>query len=75
MEFVLGCEIDALARLLPGGDYNTGLWIPQGRNPNDEVIGPVSQGARRASATLARSKGRINQRKDIAGACTDSCAG
>ena len=75
MHFVLGRGFDALARLLPGGEYNTGLWIPQGRCANDEVIGPVSQGVRLASATLARSNEPINPRKDTVGACMASCAG
>jgi len=61
--------------LLPAADYNTGLWIPQGHGKHDEVIEAVSEGGFTRSATLARSKGPINPRKDIAGASTDSCAG
>ena len=75
MGFVLGLWIDALALLLPGRDYNTGLWIPQGQSANDEVIRPVSRIGFSASATLARSNGHINPRKGIVGASTAFCAG
>jgi hypothetical protein len=36
--FVLGEWFDAVAVTLPGGDYNTRLWIPQGIQAHDEVI-------------------------------------
>jgi hypothetical protein len=75
LEFVLRHGFDALALLLPGRDYNTGLWIPQGCSAHNEVIEAVSQGPRWSSGRLARSKEPINPRKDIAGASTDSCAG
>ena len=41
LRFVLGEWFDAVAETLPGGDYNTHLWIPQGIQTPDEVITPV----------------------------------
>lgn len=60
---------------LPGGDYNTALWIPQGRPANDKVIGSVSRMLGSGSGTLARSNEPINRRRGIAGEFMVSCAG
>jgi hypothetical protein len=70
--FVLDTCCGALAVWLPGGDYNTHLWIPQGTQGDDEVTPALSPGGFRCSGTLARSKGPINPRSATAGACTAS---
>ena len=46
VEFVLESWSDAMAFWLPAGEYNTGLWIPQGQLTHDEVIRPLSPGPR-----------------------------
>ena len=38
LRFVLSDWFDVVDLTLPGGDYNTRLWIPQGIRAHDEVI-------------------------------------
>jgi len=42
------------SNLLPGGNSNKGLWVPQGLMPRDEVIKAVSGIEEPASGTLPR---------------------
>jgi hypothetical protein len=41
LDFVLGDWFDVVVITLPGGDYNTRLWIPQGIQAHNEVITPM----------------------------------